>query len=330
MNASENPGDEMETQRHEKKLEITKHNAEQREMALEGRAVHEGPCVQSEQTTDDYTHPSSGDGCDRNNQKVAVGNNELVPCPYFSPKIPGKKEPPDIRDRDTQGAVEHQVEQGDTTHPVYPMAEQAGAPPPSEAQPLENVLEIGCRDFGWHGLTAEYLVHEDLVDALKNDNPRAENASRAWDLEIARADEDGQTPTFIIAFSGADPSSWGIGYESDCDDGGPQNVLYLQYEELSGLSYVINRKGKLSTMEKIYAELVDEKLMRGYSLECPFYEIFRDHEEQNHATRYYIICAANPLTSGFDGEECTWQKLEDYEGDHRTKQILTNAVIERD
>ena len=85
----------METQRHEKKLEIIKHDTEQRETALEGRAVHERPCVQSEQQTDDHTHPSSGDGCNRNNQKVAVGSNELVPCPNPFPEIPGRKKPPD-------------------------------------------------------------------------------------------------------------------------------------------------------------------------------------------------------------------------------------------
>ena len=78
-NARENTGDDMETQRHEKKSEMTKRNSKQREMALEGRAVHERPCAQSEQKTDDYTHSSSGDGCDRNNQKVAVGNNESLP-----------------------------------------------------------------------------------------------------------------------------------------------------------------------------------------------------------------------------------------------------------
>ena len=60
INASKNPGDEMETQKQEKKLEITKHNAEQRERALEGRAVHERPCVHSEQKTDDCTHPTTG------------------------------------------------------------------------------------------------------------------------------------------------------------------------------------------------------------------------------------------------------------------------------
>ena len=76
-------------------------------MALAGRAVHKGPCAQSEQKTDDYTHSSSGDGCNRNNQKVAVGNNEWAPCPYLPPKIPGKNEPPDIpapkKDGDVNG-----------------------------------------------------------------------------------------------------------------------------------------------------------------------------------------------------------------------------------
>ena len=48
-NARENTGDEMETQAHEKKMETTKRDSKQKEMALEGRAVHEGPCVQSKQ-----------------------------------------------------------------------------------------------------------------------------------------------------------------------------------------------------------------------------------------------------------------------------------------
>ena len=93
-------------------------------MALKGRAVHEAPCIQSEQKTDDHTHPSSGDGCNRNNQKVAAGIDELVPSPNSFPKTPGEKDPPDIPGVEKQGAVKHQVERRDITHPVDTAKEQ--------------------------------------------------------------------------------------------------------------------------------------------------------------------------------------------------------------
>ena len=96
-NPSENPGAESEKQKHEKELEIKGCNAERREMALKGRAVHEAPCIQSEQKTDDHTHPSSGDGCNQNNQKVAAGIDELVPSPNSFPKTPGGKTRPIYR-----------------------------------------------------------------------------------------------------------------------------------------------------------------------------------------------------------------------------------------
>ena len=115
---------------------------------------------------------------------------------------------------------------------------------------------------------AEYLVNKDLVNALKKGNTRGKEASSQWDrLGIVRTDGEDQAPIFIVQFNGTCPSSRGTGDKIDCEDeetnlnlsiSSPANVdlFDLSYEELSDLSYVINRMDVSSTMEKLCAELV--------------------------------------------------------------------------
>ena len=165
---------------------------------------------------------------------------------------------------------------------------------------------------------AEYLVNKDLVNALKKGNTREKEASSQWDrLGVVRTDGEDQAPIFILQFNRTCQSSRGKGENRDCEDeetnlnlsiSSPANVdlFDLSYDELSDLSYVINRMDVSSTMEKLYAELVDNRLMGRYQREYPFYELFRNHDERNYATSFYTYSAANPLTSCFDGEECTW------------------------
>ena len=101
----QNPGVEVETQRHGSIPKTTQHHdreketdgrqrigTKQRAPVPKGQAVQDGSYAQSKQKTDDHTHPSSSDGCDQ--PTVAAGNNDKVRS--LKPTTEWKAEPPDI------------------------------------------------------------------------------------------------------------------------------------------------------------------------------------------------------------------------------------------
>ena len=146
---SKNPGVEVETQRHGSIPKTTQHHdrekdtdgrqricTKQRAPVPKGQAVQDGSYAQSKQKTDDYTHPSSSDGCDQ--PTVAAGNNDKVRS--LKPTTEWKAEPPDIHRhefRDKSAVSEKKMVEG-----MKDVKEMNGVRTLTETKDMEDFQKI--------------------------------------------------------------------------------------------------------------------------------------------------------------------------------------------